>query len=309
MQTHQIWAPGDYRSSVRNDAETAMIQRQLTHALPRIYEVKNIPLVARTLFPAQGTVPKGAKTFSRKALEMVGTAKFLGPELTDVPLASARVTETLFGVHIFGAAWRWTLEDMWAAQYAGVPLPTYEGQAARKACETKLDDIAFNGDSTKNIPGLLSNTAIPNAAAGNGTWSGATAEEILQDAAQVINDVASQSYGAHRANTLLVPLDEELRMQATLVPNTTQTMLSWLKSSLGVRIVGVPSVLDTSGTGSTSQMIAYEANDINAELHVPVDFEVLPPKDDVVSLTMTAVMATGGLTVHYPKAFAKRYGI
>jgi len=304
-----IWTPGQLRCQYRSDAETALISQQLLYILPQVYDVQRLPLRARECIPVNRTVPRGASSFKAIVMEGVGSAGWMANDSDEVRQVNLKASDSVQGVAGFSNGWRLPLLTRRAADYAGVDLATKLAMFARQAMEEFLNTVAFSGDTTANIPGFLSTSSgVGSAAAVTGTWGSATPDQKLADVIDAVQEVETTSKGLHRANTLLLPLSTKKGLLEPRV-NSDVTVLAWLRANMDGVEIKFLNELETSGTGGTKEMVAYEKSEMNVSLYIPDEFEVLPPEEKPLSLSFTNIMSTGGTIWHRPLAGARRYGL
>ena len=87
-----------------------------------------------------------------------------------------------------------------------VPVEAKRAEAARKVLAKKLNDVIFSGISTRGCDGLLNNASVSLVTSGlTGTWSGATASQIVSDIQTLEMTVFNDSKGVEQPDTLLLP--------------------------------------------------------------------------------------------------------
>jgi hypothetical protein len=124
---------------------------------------------------------------------------------------SADLTKTLSPVFTYQSAIDYTIAELNKAAKAGVNLDDVFTRMLRIDYEKMVDRIAFAGDATLSIPGLISNRSdspysyTVTTGTGGYLWSQKTSAEILLDLATLLSTYRSRSGYTLWPNTILVP--------------------------------------------------------------------------------------------------------
>lgn len=184
------------RVLTRLDAtQSAFLARMLTQVRARVLQVTHARLNAFTVFPVQTEISAGAETALQRIYDMVGMAKIIANPADDLPLVDILAQETSVKVKEVGAAYQYSVSDLEAAAFANLPLTTMKGNAVKRAIDTKLNSIAWKGDSENGIVGFLDNInlseyTLPATGTSSSTkLSDKTAEQMYKDVAAIIESV------------------------------------------------------------------------------------------------------------------------
>jgi hypothetical protein len=305
----------------RMDAgESVFIERQLEAVEARLYEKKLRELKYRALIPISNRDGPGAQTITYYLYTKVGLAKVIANPADDLPRSDVYATRFTQAVHVIGTSFGYSTQDLRRAMFSGVPLEMQKVDAARRAVREKENNIAWNGDSSHAIVGLLGNSNITNtqaplnAGATSRLWSAKTADEILADVLLMVTTIRTLTKGIHQANTLLLPITQYNKLAGT--PRSTFSDTTILKFVMaegnvyGLNLVDwLPGELDTSGTGASAQAFAYERDPEVLELRIPLEMVTHPPQFRNLEFVVPVEAENGGVVVRYPIACMKLYGI
>ncbi len=314
---------GWLQSGLINDAEGAVaFSRQLEYVRARVYETKYPELKARQLFPVTSGTPVGAQSLTITSFDMTGIAKIISDYGQGLVRADAHGKQSTVNIRTMGAAYGYSIEEMEAAAYAGVPLSARKGMALNRSFELGVNEIAFYGDSNHNIGGFFSNPNIPtSAAAASGTgssrlWADKTPDQILEDINNAFTDVFSSTNMVHSADTLVLSADRYAFIAAKpRGDGTDTTVLEYVvKASPFLNSMADVIPLNECAAAnnpllSTDCFFVYERREENVELHIPMELNQLPTQTKDMEFLIPARLTTAGLIVHYPLAFNLVTGI
>src|SRR5687768_10741319 len=148
---------GEGSGSVRNDAaaDTLYLARELEAVSARSYDVLHDPIKGRLLVPFNWEVPEGAETWSYDMYDGFAKAEWITNGASAVGQAEAFKTRTSKTVREFGSHYKYSIQDLAAAQMAGGrPLDRENAKMCRISHEQFIDDLIAVGDTTRGIPGL-----------------------------------------------------------------------------------------------------------------------------------------------------------
>jgi len=295
--------------------ESMFFARQLEYIRPQAYQMTRVALSALTLFPISTDIPAGAKSHTYRMWDTVGMAKIISNYADDLPRAGVFAKEFTGYIRSIGISYGYTVQDIRAAQFAGVNLDTAEQAAAKRGHDETINKIAWNGDATANLPGFLSNaniSAVTVPADGTGsskTFATKTPDQILRDLNSLVNSVITQSKGIHRPNQLWMPLEQYTYINSTIRGSMSDaTILEvFTRSNPGIKVIPVIE-LDGAGTAGADVMVALENNRENWRLEIPMAFLQHPPQLTNLEYTIPCESRCGGVIIPFPLAFAKGEG-
>ena len=298
-----------------DSSELIFFQRQLESVKKKTYDKKYPQLKARSLISPDFTTHPGAKTITYRQFSQFGMAKIIANYAKDLPRAGIKGEEFTSKVKEIGASYGWSWKDLQSAAKVGLPLADKEAVAAKRGYLQLENSIAWNGDAANGLPGFLTNTNIPEAAAaadGSGalsTWASKTADQMIRDVSDMIEGVSQNTNGVESPNTVLFP-HNRIQYLKTRIPDTSLTVLQFLKeTNPQITLWDWLVELNSAGVGSTAEMIAYNRDPEYLTLEVPQDFLQLPVQEEGLEYMVPCVGSTGGVIVYYPLSANLVYGI
>ncbi len=304
-------------ASGRFDANESMFfARQLEAIKAQTYDVKRANLNALQLMPVSTDVPEGATTITYRQYDTVGMAKVIANYANDLPRADVTGKEFTSNIRSIGNAFGYNTQEIRSAIFAGVNLPARKAMAATRAHQEKINALAFTGDADHGLPGLISNTNVPEVtllADGTGsskTFASKTADKIVRDVNALINKIISQSKGVHRATEVWMPV-EQYALVATTQNSTASdtTILAFLQQvHPGVTFRQVVE-LDGAGASGADRMYALENSRDNWAVEIPMMMKMYPPQQKGLEFEVPVESRFGGVIIEYPLAFAFADGI
>ena len=304
-------------ASGRFDANESMFfARQLEAIKAQTYDVKRANLNALQLMPVSTDVPEGATTITYRQYDTVGMAKVIANYANDLPRADVTGKEFTSNIRSIGNAFGYNTQEIRSAIFAGVNLPARKAMAATRAHQEKINALAFTGDADHGLPGLISNTNVPEvtlAADGTGsskTFASKTADKIVRDVNSLINKIISQSKGVHRATEVWMPV-EQYALIATTQNSTASdtTILQFLQQvHPGVTFRQVVE-LDGAGASSADRMYAIENSRDNWAIEIPMMMKMYSPQQKGLEFEVPVESRFGGVVIEYPLSMCFSDGV
>jgi hypothetical protein len=296
--------------------QTVFFARELEHVKSETYDVRYADLKARLLFPVATDAGPAAESITYYQYDQVGFARIVGSYAKDLPRADVRGKKFTSTIESLADAYGYTLQDVRSSAFTGKRLETRKADAAKRAIEQKINDIAFQGDAEYNIPGFLTNPNIPLAtvatAAGGGTaFTGKTPDEILHDLHDVVHDIVILTKGKEIPTTLLLPLAQfTLIASKRIGDGSSRTILEqFLATSPFIKEVDWVNELAGAGTNGADMMAAYKRDPKALTLEIPQDFEQLPVQEVGLEYEVPCHARIGGVIVYYPLSIGFAEGI
>jgi len=291
--------------------DTAYLARELESVEQTIYQTEYPELKARMLIPVDTSDPPGARSISYDMFDRFGIAKIISNFADDLPMADAFKKRTSSSVHSMGIGYQYTIEDMLAAAAAraigraGADILQEKATGAREGSEAKLDDIAFFGDADAGLGGFANNSNVTVTSEITGTWSTATAAQIMADLDELVSAHVTQMKGrvAPKSLTVVLPLASYLIVAHKPVDTTNQdrVLKVWLEHQPFVGDVFWSEKLDTADAAGTGpRMVCYRREPRVLALKIPMDYTTLPPQAKNLAFVVPAIMRVGGTVMRYP---------
>ena len=307
----------DAARSLRFDAnETVFLTRQLEHIESKLYEIKYPTLIARDLVPKIGGVPSGAQVYTYREYDARGLAKIIADYADDLPRADVIAQETTISIKGIGDSYGYSLQEMRAAQMAGIPLDSSKAASARRQIEEQIDKCLSFGSAPHGMKGLLNQTGtgvyvVPNGAAGSPLWVNKTPDEILKDLNGIVNSVPGVTNGVEYVDTLALPIDQHSLIATTArSANSDTTILEFfLKNNPWIKEVIPWYRCKTAGAGGTTRAVAFRRDPDALGALVPQEFEQLPVQATNLEFKVPCHARCGGVVVRLPLAVVYADGI
>lgn len=294
------------------DAQTALafLISQLAHIESQVNEIVYPDIQYQALIPVDTGAGEFAQTVTYYTSDKFGKAEWLNLNADDIPLAGTEHSEHSVPIFDGGIGFAYSLKELGLARHLGIDLTADRAAAARRAYEEMVDGVAMLGDATKGFQGLINNTGITPVPAPTGDWggTGVTADEILADVNAAILDVATATNFTSVADTLLLPFDKLNVLATTRLPDTSMTILEFLRQNntytamTGAQLVirGVRG-LDTAGLAGVARMVAYRRDPQVLKLHIPkVHTFGAPYMQGPLRVQVPGTFSLGGLDIRRP---------
>ncbi len=299
-----------YRFDNMDASENAFFSRQLETIRPGLIEIKRPDLKGFSLVPVR-TLPAGAETFTVRSSETYGKAELRSALSRRGDRSNVKVTEETVIIRSMASSYAFDIQEIRAAQLAGMDLDVRKAQGARRAIAELHDKVVLEGDGTASYLGLrglfnLQNTLAFSTPTGTGgkAFSTKTPDEIVLDLQNLQNAIVQNSLEAHRPTTMVMPLSIYNHLSTRRMGDgSSQTVLEFFRgTSLYVTEIVTSTKLETAGTGGSKRIVCYEKSPDVLEALVPVEFEQMPPQWDGYESVTQCHGRTGGVICHFPKA-------
>lgn len=316
----------DFRAFPRSDSDdlradtatTAFVARQLEYLRPGMFEVKYPNLKGKQWVPVNSSMPVGAEQFTITITDRVGEVKQIKDYSKDLGRVEVSTSQKSMGVFTMGIAYAYTINEIRAAMYAGMPIQARKAMAARDLMARKFDDILLTGETANGAKGLFNQTGTEtytptsDGAAGSKLFTAKSPDKILNDLNKMFSTVVVNSKEVHNPNTFILPLSVYQYIAGLRVGDgTSETVLSyWLRTNpYGISSAEQSTKLETAGAGSTTRAVAYEKSPQVLEMIAPVEFEQFAPETFNTEVQTICQMRVGGVALYMPKAVCYADGI
>lgn len=282
---------------------TAFLEQQLRQVVTKTYDRLFVELDARQHIPIRSDIAPGAMAWAYDSFDQRGLAKFLSAAGEDIPLADISVDRTTFPIKSIVSGYGWTMEELMAAQFAGVPINERKAVAARRAIAELEHSILLSGSPNEGLPGFLTNPSVPLMTVPNGSWLnvGTTADQMVADLNAMADSAWINTKRVHRADTILLPLAQYRVIQEARLPNTQTTVREFFLQTNGfVRSILPLTELATAGPSSAPRAIAYAKSEENLSGVVPVPFQQMEPQQAGFRYVIPVWSRQGGTVFYRP---------
>jgi hypothetical protein len=287
---------------------------QLSSVEAKLYETKYRNIVYSEFVPVDTSDPEWIDQATYFHYDAVTVGKFIGANARDLPKSDIEMGKTTTPVFYGGNSYGYSLDELRKSQAMGLSLDTAKAAASYRGFQEHVQRVVFKGDADRNISGLFDNTNIQKDVS-TVDWSTASGQEIVGDCNGLLIRVWQNSAETHIPNVLLIPSEKwaiisNKRMDA----GTDTTVLEFLrlnnlyKDITGQELTIKPNFeLKTANTaGDGPRMMAYELNDENLGMKMPILWRSLAPQPDGLMVDVPAEYKFGGVFFRYPGSAAYR---
>ncbi|MCC5777857.1 DUF2184 domain-containing protein [Nitratireductor sp. B36] len=155
------------------DAQGLAYLRQQTHVLSsRAFEQEYDLINWRELVPVNTDYPEWATGVDFQIGDMTGAAQWQSGYSKDVPLADVKLINVTSQFAMYAVGYRYNVEEVGKAQFAGVPLTARKAIAARQSADIFCAETALYGAGHHGWGGLANMAGVtPTLSPDNGTGS------------------------------------------------------------------------------------------------------------------------------------------
>lgn len=295
------------------DAGIAFYISQLTNLEAKVYETLYPEIVFDELVPVNTSDPEWIDQVAYMSFNAVTMAKFIAANGRDLPQSDIDASISYIPVNYAGNSYGYSLEELRKAAAMRIPLDAAKARIAYRGARQFQQQIAFFGDSSRNMYGLFNH---PNVPLDNSTinWNTATGAEMVTALNSLLIKVWNQSQTRHVANTLLLPTTIwSIISSKRMDTGTDTTVLEFFRrNNNSTGVTGQPLEiravlwLNDAGTAGVPRMMAYEKNEDNLTLRMPIPWRSLPPQATALRLEIPAEFKISGTEFRYPLSAAYR---
>lgn len=313
----QLFDKNKFRSMNMDAAGDIFFARQLESVQSRIYEYEYPPYKAFTLIPVTYDIPPGAEFWTVTGFQSVGRARVIESYADDLPEASLLGVQLTNKIVSIGASYRYSHQEIRAAQFANLALDDRLAMAARRAIDQKVNQLALNGDPTTGLYGWLNNPNIPTVtvpADGVGAstlWSTKTPDQVLRDMNLIVNQIVVNSNEVEMPDTLLLPLEQFTYISSTPRSiNSDTTILNFflMNNPYITRVEALPQ-LAGAGVGGANVMLAYNRSEDKMVMGIAMPFTQYAPQERNLEFVINCELRFAGVSIYYPYSMIIGEGI
>lgn len=295
---------------------------QLANLESRIYEAKYTSINFDELIPVQTDVPEWADSWDYINYDAVTLGKFIGSSADDLPNVALSANKSSVPIGYAGNMYDYSLDELRKSQQTRIPIDTTKARAAFRGAQEHTQRVAYFGDVLRGMSGMFNN---PNLALDNSTldWfdPATTGDQIVADMNQLLTDVWVNSANVHLPNAFVLDARRfaliATRRMGTI---TDRTILEYFKmnnlyTSITGRDLPVFSRLQLSAAqlaangvsnGNKDRMMAYELNEENLAMQVPIPWRSLAPQMHNLMVKIPCEYKISGVEFRYPFSGAYR---
>ena len=247
---------------------------------------------------------------------------FIGSNTTQIAGVQARRELYRQPLLPWGIEINYSIFDLVRSQALGRPIDQTKISAVQRIYQGEMDEIAYIGDPTLDVTGLVNNEDVVISPAGTKSGGGTAwtintdAHEILEDMNRLIADVSDSTNDTVTPTKILMPTNQ-YRMIATrrLGEIDHITILKFLKDNNASNDVSGQMLdiypckwLDEAGTAGTSRMVAYAQNEEFIRIPV-VGLLRTPLHEEGMFFNFHYYTAVAGVEIVYPETIGYMDGI
>lgn len=296
-----------------NDAGVAFYISQLTNLEAKVYETLYPDIIFDQLVPVDTSDPEWIDQVAYMSFNAVTMAKFIAANGRDLPQSDIDANISYIPVGYAGNSYGYSLEELRKAAAMRIPLDATKARITYRGARQFQQQIAFFGDASRNMYGLFNH---PNVPLDNSTvnWNTATGAEMVAALNSLLIKVWNQSNTRHVANTLLLPTTIwSIISSKRMDTGTDTTVLEFFRrnnNSTGVtgQPLDIRAVLwlNDAGASGAPRMMAYEKNQDNLTMRMPIPWRSLPPQATALRLEIPCEFKLSGTEFRYPLSAAYR---
>lgn len=286
--------------------ETAVFSRQLEHLQGQTYDVLYPELKGRSLVPMGADQAGIADTqITYRQWDGFGMAKVIANFAQDLPKAGVAGKEFSAPIKSLGGSYEVSINDVRAAVSTGNNLPTRFALEAKEMIERAINHIILFGMAEAGTKGLLNHPNVPIVSLTTGTWSGATAAQVLEDLRMFAQSVVTLSKGTILPDTLVMDQASFAILTKPIGDNYLSTIGEvFLRTNPYIRNIEQAVELNTAGADGGPRLLCYKRDPKVCDLQIPLDFEQLPPEARSLAFVTAVHARICGVIIRYPFGLA-----
>lgn len=290
-----------YARDAQAQAALGFITGQLTYVEQEVLRQPYPEIKYPRILPVDTSAPDWIDSIAFKTLDFRGEPAPLGDLAHDFPLAEIASSIGGVDVHTYSLGYTYTLQEVNKAMElernsrgGSINYLAEKPMGVRMLTEQFLDRVAFRGDA--RVPSLA-NGGLVNYAGVNivatGTLLGGANQTIAQIIAgtdpnlvaqsllnlfnnAILRVFVTQTNSVFRPTHILLPLFQYGQMSTFRIPNTSETLISYLERVLNITFEPVLQ-LAGAGVGGVDRMMVYTRNEQFVKFHLPMPFQLEAP--------------------------------
>ena len=295
------------------DDGLAFYTSQLSNSEAKIYEAKYRNIVYQDFIPVDTSDPEWIDEVTYFSYDAVTMGKFIGANAKDLPESDITAAKSTIPVFYGGNAYSYSLDELRKSQAMRMPVDVTKGRMSYRGFQEHAQRVAFFGDADRGVEGLYNNSNIQS---DNSVvdWSTATGNEIVADMNSLLIKVWQNSAEIHVPNVLVLPSDQwSVISNKRMDSGTDTTVLQFFKMNnlykdlTGGELTIKPNYeLKTGGVANAPRMMAYELNEENLTMRMPMMWRSVAPQAEGLRIKVPAEYKFGGVEFRFPGSAAYR---
>lgn len=293
--------------NVTDSDALAYLMSNLAHKEAMFWERKYTPIRYQELIPVSFEAGEWATSVEIHYMDAATEGRFIGSSGDDIAFARASTGRDQLPVRYGGIGYEYNLEELRQAAFLQKPLDAMLANAARRGYEEHAQRVAFLGDSTRGLEGLLNHSTVPTAAAASTFALAADGDAIAAIINEPINQILEQSQGAEVPDTVLLPISRLNLLRTTRLDTTVSAMTigdyvqAHNATGRPLRFIGLPQL--------TNSMVVYSSSPDVMVMHIPLPLRFLAPQPTNLKVRIPGEYKLSGVEMRFPGAVRYRTGI
>ena len=273
------------------------------------------------LLPINTAIPEGAENDTYDILDSTGEADVVGDFADDIKTVEVLGSQVTNGIRSIATAYNYSVQDLRKDKMLGqVGRSSVENKAlaARRALYQKIENMLGFGDAAFGIKGMFNAASVPSTAAaatGSGsttTWSTKTAENILADVEEAINDMIDLTGGNEIPTTMLVDATNYHLIRKKALDTTMysgKSILKYIEEEYNLKVEWVQQLKNGFVNGTKSGFVLY--NNAQDKLEGVLPIRLMPHAPQVKNLATKNILEArcGGVRAFLPYSLSYTTGI
>lgn len=301
---HRSVAAMNDRLHWRADATGVLhLARQLEDLDAKLYDTRFPGAKAAQLIPMKTDLDIGAETHTYQYGDISGRPRpAIAPQGRDFPLIEVAGGSETITLGSWNAGYQYSVQELRRGAMSGVSLDNAKASATRKVFGLNFELVMCSGSSEYGFKGVANNASVSLVTPTTGTWSGATALQMIADVSKAIRAMKVDSKGAHTCNLVVLPPSLMGLLEITLVANTAVTAIEHLRKTYPGIDFQEWALLETAGASSVARIVFAERAPENYQGINVVEFESFAPELEGMTYVVACHQRLGGVLVRYPLA-------
>lgn len=282
---------------------------QLAFTEQGVLERKYRPLQFEELIPLDYSAGPAADTIRYEIMDKTGVGKPYANRADTVPTANVMYADRSMAVKTGAIGYDYTQMELIETAFLKRPINAAKAAAAVEAYRRHINVVALSGESVTGLTGLYNNADVPVGSPLTGTWSTATADEILADINDMIHTVWAATQYNETPDTFLYPPSVSPYLLKPRTTTADKTVLEFIQANnVGKLEKGIDITfragydLGTAGATGGTRCVLYTKDPSHVKMHIPVPVQFLAPQLKGLLVQVPGWYKYSGVAFYYPTA-------
>lgn len=283
--------------------------KQQSHVETEVLQRKYPTIRYAEMIPVDTSANPFAASVTHFAQDSVGQAKFMNGKGDDVPMVNLLRQKFEQGVNMAGIGYTFSLEEIGQAQMLNQNLSSDGAEAANKAYQQLVDEVAFVGNADLGIEGLFNMTGITSSAAA-ATFAAGSPQDILTTINGTLTAIMTSTKGIEMADTIVLPLTQYGDIATRqLAPESDSTVMDFIQRK-NVYTMMTGQALNIVGSHRlTGTMVVYRRDPSVVKMHMPMPLRFLPPQANGLQINVPGMFRFAPINIRTPSAMRYVTGV